>query len=137
MAQEDIRKAAGAAADKVSRAADDAADTVRDKAHGMRDKLDEAVDRGAEAVDEARRRGAEALDAARQGASDMAANVRDEAGRLYRKGERRAAQFADHAASEAEDYYDEVSEMVRRQPATALGIAAGIGFLVGILIARR
>src|SRR5690606_23776667 len=97
----------------------------------------DAISHGAEAVEEARRRGAEALGAAKQGAADMAANVRDEAERLYRKGERRVSHFADQASSEAEVYYDEVSEMVRRQPAAALGIAAGIGFLVGILIARR
>lgn len=137
MAQQDIRKAAEQTADKVSQAADDAADAVREHAQGMRDKLDDALSHGAEAVDEARRRGAEALGAARQGAADMAANVRDEAGRLYRKGERRMSHLADQASSEAEEYYDEVSEMVRRQPAAALGIAAGIGFLVGILIARR
>lgn len=137
MAQQDIRKAAEKAADKVSKAADEASEAVREQAHGMREKLDDAISHGAEAVDEARRRGAEAFDAARQGAADMAANVRDEAGRLYRKGERRVSHFADQASSEAEVYYDEVSQMVRRQPAAALGIAAGIGFLVGILIARR
>ena len=37
----------------------------------------------------------------------------------------------------AEDYYDEVSDMVRRKPAQALGIAAGVGFLVGLILARR
>lgn len=122
MPQHDIRKAA----EKVSKATGEAAEAVREQAQGVRDKLEDAVDRGAEA-----------LGAARQGAADMAANMRDEAERLYRKGERRVSHLAGQASDEAGVYYDELSEMVRRQPATALGIAAGIGFLVGILIARR
>ena len=46
----------------------------------------------------------------------------------------RHEQGAGHAA---EGYYDEVSGMVRRNPAQALGIAAGLGFLVGLILARR
>ncbi len=42
-------------------------------------------------------------------------------------GERQAHEVAAHA----EEYYDEVSDMVRRHPAQALGIAAGVGFLLG------
>ena len=45
--------------------------------------------------------------------------------------------FHELVAAHAEDYYDEVSDYVRRQPAVALGIAAGIGFLVGLILARR
>jgi ElaB/YqjD/DUF883 family membrane-anchored ribosome-binding protein len=30
-----------------------------------------------------------------------------------------------------------MSDMVRRQPAAALGIAAGVGFLIGLILARR
>ena len=126
MAQQETRKAA----EKV-------ADAAQETAKDLRDKVDDVAQQGAEAIDEARRRGAEALGAARQGAADMAANVRDEAERLYHKGERRARQFSDQAAEEAEACYDELSQMVRRQPATALGVAAGVGFLLGLLIARR
>lgn len=124
-------------ADKAARKAKEAA---TEAARSAREQVDEAIQHGAEAVDEARQRGAEALHSARQGAADMAdmaANMRDEAGRLYRSGEKRIAGMADEAMHEAEAYYDEVSQMVRRQPATALGIAAGVGFLVGLLIARR
>ena len=59
--------------------------------------------------------------------------ARSEADRLYREGERRAHEVAEYAG----DYYDEMSEMVRRKPAQALGIAAGVGFLVGLILARR
>ena len=58
---------------------------------------------------------------------------RDEARRIYREGKRGAGEVAAHA----EEYYDEVSGMVRRNPAQALGIAAGVGFLLGLIIARR
>lgn len=129
---------AGNSNDKhANEAARKASEAATEAAQGAREKLDEAIQHGAEAVDEARQRGAEALHTARQGAADMAANVRDEAGRLYRSGEKRVAGMADEAMHEAEAYYDELSQIVRRQPATALGVAAGIGFLVGLLIARR
>lgn len=116
---------------------DDIRETAENVAEGLRDKVKagtaqmrDAIDEG---IDQARARGAEALHAARETADEM----RDEAARLYHKGERRVNEMAGDAAAGAELYYDEVSEMVRRQPATALGIAAGIGFLAGLLIARR
>lgn len=130
MAQQETRKAAEKVVDKVT-------DTAKETAKALREKAEDVASQGAEAIDEARRRGAEALGAATQGAADMAANVRDEAERLYHKGERKAAKLGNQAAQEAEVYYDELSQMVRRQPATALGIAAGVGFLFGLLIARR
>lgn len=52
---------------------------------------------------------------------------------FYREGERYAADLADHA----DDYYVEVSRAVRRHPAKALGVAVGVGFLLGLIIARR
>ena len=116
---------------------DEAADAAREAAHSARERVDEAVRHGADVLDEARRKGAETLDSAKREAADMAANMRDEAQRLYRDGEMRVAGMAEEARLEAEIYYDELSQMVRRQPAAALGIAAGIGFLAGILISRR
>lgn len=64
---------------------------------------------------------------------EYAEAARDEARRLYDRGRREAHQVAAHA----EEYYDDLSQAVRRNPAQALGIAAGVGFLVGLLIARR
>ncbi len=69
----------------------------------------------------------------RERGHEYAERARDEARRLYRQGERQAGEVAAHA----EEYYDEVSDMVRRNPAQALGIAAGVGFLLGLIIARR
>lgn len=87
----------------------------------------------ADVADAAREKGAEMVDAARQKGAEFADRARSEADRLYRAGERRASEMAHYA----EDYYDEMSDMVRRKPAQALGIAAGVGFLVGLILARR
>lgn len=63
----------------------------------------------------------------------VAESLRDSASKLYAAGEEKAGQMA-HAAG---DIYAEYSEMTRRNPATALGIAAGVGFIVGLLLSRR
>ena len=65
--------------------------------------------------------------------AEYAEYAKEEADRLYRAGERKAQEVAQYAG----DYYDEMSDMVRRKPAQALGIAAGVGFLVGLILARR
>ncbi|TKW66152.1 MAG: DUF883 domain-containing protein [Paracoccus denitrificans] len=82
----------------------------------------QAVDKAGEYAESARELGHEYAEAAK-----------DEARRLYRKGQDGAQQLA----SQAEVYYDDLSDAVRRNPAQALGIAVGVGFLVGLLIARR
>lgn len=84
--------------------------------------IDKIKDTAADLAQTAKERGAEYVDRAKS-----------EADRLYREGERRAHEVAEYAG----DYYDEMSDMVRRKPAQALGIAAGIGFLVGLILARR
>ena len=81
----------------------------------------------------AREKAGEAAETARDLGREYADVARDEAKRLYQEGERAAAEMA----GAAEGYYDDLSEMVRRNPVQALGIAAGVGFLVGLLIARR
>ena len=64
---------------------------------------------------------------------EYAGRAKAEAERLYQTSQQKASEVAHYA----EERYDEVSEMVRRNPAQALGIAAGIGFLVGLILARR
>lgn len=63
----------------------------------------------------------------------VAGSLRDGASKIFAAGEEKAGQMA-HAAG---DIYAEYSEMTRRNPATALGIAAGVGFIVGLLLSRR
>lgn len=49
---------------------------------------------------------------------------------------REAESRADQLRHEAEDRYDEIEQYVQANPATALGIAAGIGLLVGLMTRR-
>lgn len=53
--------------------------------------------------------------------------------RLYKAGEQRAQE----AAFYAELGYEETRDLVRGYPVQALGIAAGVGVLLGLLVARR
>lgn len=123
---DELKAHAREAADQVGRHARRAADEAQQAADTLRQK-------GGEMYDAVHERGAEFVDTARQRSHEYAERARDEARRIYREGERRAGQAAHHA----EEYYDEVSGMVRRNPAQALGIAAGVGFLLGLIIARR
>tara|TARA_R110000765_G_scaffold296335_1_gene391485 strand:- start:332 stop:652 length:321 start_codon:yes stop_codon:yes gene_type:complete len=45
--------------------------------------------------------------------------------------------LADTGRVKAAEAQESAEEFIRTQPATALGIAAGIGFLVGLVAARR
>lgn len=82
---------------------------------------------------EAKHKAQDLASTAREKGEELADNVKSEATRLYRAGERKASEVAAHA----EDYYDEFSDQVRRHPAASLGIAAGVGFLIGLILARR
>ncbi|MFD1911379.1 DUF883 family protein [Halodurantibacterium flavum] len=62
----------------------------------------------------------------------LADDLRGRAERAKAEGERQA-EYLQHRA---EEMVDEAAEMVRRQPAMALGVAAGLGFLLG-LISRK
>ncbi|MCQ0969970.1 DUF883 domain-containing protein [Paracoccus sp. TK19116] len=127
-------------------AANEAADDLRDGARRMGDAAKETVndltnndsvnrlkERGSDLVDAAKETGREYADRARETGREYADRARSEANRLYDEGQRRATEVAHYA----EERYDEVSDMVRRKPGQALGIAAGVGFLVGLILARR
>lgn len=51
--------------------------------------------------------------------------------------QRKGEEAAEYATGKAHDAHDAANDFVRSQPATALGIAAGIGFLVGMMSSRR
>ena len=44
---------------------------------------------------------------------------------------------ANAAGAEAKRYYGQAEAQVRENPAAAVGIAAGVGFLVGLVMARK
>ncbi|MDW4499902.1 DUF883 domain-containing protein [Sulfitobacter sp. D35] len=49
----------------------------------------------------------------------------------------KGSEAADAVVQQARDAEAQAREFVRTQPGTALGIAAGLGFLVGLMSARR
>ena len=49
----------------------------------------------------------------------------------------KAAEQVDVARTHAADVQKQAHDFVRQQPATALGIAAGIGFLIGFMGSRK
>jgi ElaB/YqjD/DUF883 family membrane-anchored ribosome-binding protein len=69
----------------------------------------------------------------REGSHAAAERVRSEAARLAAKG---GAELAALQA-QAERAGEEAADMVRRQPAMAMGLAAALGFVAGLLTARR
>ncbi|WP_299968530.1 DUF883 domain-containing protein [uncultured Roseobacter sp.] len=80
-----------------------------------KDKTDEAKKRAAGSVKDMSASAEAAAKTAQAKASDTAHQIRNEAEMAYLKAE----------------------DTVRQQPAMSVGIAAGVGFLVGLLAARR
>ncbi len=50
---------------------------------------------------------------------------------------KRGAEAADFTAAKAQDAQAQVFDFMKNQPATAIGIAAGAGFLIGMMSKRR
>lgn len=110
------------------------ADQVRHDAGAAAREAGHDLQEGARRIaDEMRETGRDYAERAREKGEEYAGRARTEADRLYAAGQRKAEDVAHYA----EGRYDELSEMVRRHPAQSLGIAAGIGFLVGLILARR
>ena len=64
-------------------------------------------------------------------------STRDDLERKARTAQHRTEEGIEHLRGEAAHYAKEAQDMVRQQPGTALGIAAGLGFLAGLLVTRR
>lgn len=78
-----------------------------------------AVQHGSEALKKAP---AEALNAA----TELAMEVRDE-----------ALELVESAGEQVGDLSDKVADAIRKQPFQAVGVALGIGCVMGVIIARR
>lgn len=115
--------------------ANETAGELREGARRIAEDARETLDNvtRTDSVERVKERGAELADAARDAGREYADRARHEAERLYDEGRRRAQDVATYA----EEGYDELSDMVRRKPAQALGIAAGVGFLIGLVLASR
>ncbi|MEM8577633.1 MAG: hypothetical protein AAGF60_07250 [Pseudomonadota bacterium] len=70
-------------------------------------------------------------------AGSEAARLKDRAGEEAQRIQAQAAEMGERARESAHQAYAAAEDHVRKQPAMALGIAAGVGFLVGLLATRR
>ena len=70
-----------------------------------------------------------------------AAQVRDtaqtKASELSRTAQARADELTTAGLNKARETQEQAEDFVRTQPGAAVGIAAGVGFLVGLITARR
>lgn len=132
---EDAKRDVEDATRDVKAAAQETASDLRDGARRMADQARQTLAdvTHSDSVERVKEKGAELAGAARDAGREYAGIARQEADRLYAEGKRKAGDVAHYA----EDYYDEASDYVRRRPAQALGIAAGVGFLIGLILARR
>merc|ERR1711974_269902 len=51
--------------------------------------------------------------------------------------QQKASEFSTAAQERAKETHKQAEDFIRTQPGTAIGIAAGAGFLIGLLTARR
>lgn len=72
-------------------------------------------------------------DLGRSGVSDLNNRARATASDLKARGAAQARRAGDNAAAA----YSSAEDTVRQNPAASVGIAAGVGFVVGLFLARR
>lgn len=92
----------------------------------LKERASHLAERGASTV-------SDTLDTGREYVARIRNAGQDLAGGVYQSGHRKA----EEAAFYAELGYEEARDWARSHPSQALGIAAGIGLLLGILVARR
>ncbi|APX13050.1 DUF883 family protein [Tateyamaria omphalii] len=74
---------------------------------------------------------------AKANAAGMADKVKQTAADQATLAQLRAQEMGASARTAAEDGYAKTEEAIRQQPAMAVGIAASVGFLIGLLATRR
>lgn len=67
------------------------------------------------------------------GVADLNARARETASHLKARGKAQAK----YAGEQAHAAYDAAEDTVRHNPAASVGVAAGVGFLVGLFLSRR
>lgn len=113
-----------------------AADTIREKAGEIGS---EAADRARAFAADGKEKATGALDEVAKMMESAALDVDARLGEQYGKYARSAAQgisgFADSLrGKEVDDLIDDVTQFVRKSPAVAVGVAAGLGFVLARLI---
>ncbi len=99
----------------------------------VRKTVRDAADRGTALAGETLETGRKYVGQVREAGQDYAEQAAQKADELYRAGQQKSQE----AAFYAELGYEEATNMVRRNPVQSVGIAVGIGFLMGLVIARR
>lgn len=114
------------AQDPTAELAQDAHATSPGAFNDLKAGASELAQRGAATVNDT-------LDAGREYVGRIRDTGQAYAERVYETGHRKA----EEAAFYAELGYEEARDWTRSHPGQALGIAAGVGFLIGLLVARR
>lgn len=96
-------------------------------------QIDELKGQLSDLVKTAKRRGASMADTLRDNGEDLADELRGRARRAYNSAADQASDLRDRASG----YWDDADNAVRENPATAMGIAVGVGFLLGAILTRR
>lgn len=66
----------------------------------------------------------------------LSEHIREIGGRSVYRAQRAAMESAEQLRGTAEDYQEELAEMVREKPFTAIALAAGIGYLFALISHR-
>lgn len=74
---------------------------------------------------------------AKSHAAEAAAELKSSAAHQVDAAQAHAIAASDKMRKEAEAAYHQAEDAVRQQPALAVGIAAGLGFLAGLMATRR
>lgn len=77
------------------------------------------------------------LKATASDASERASKARAHAEESLRKAKARMHEIEQHLAARAREAAHKTNEYVHENPWPSIGVAAGVGFLIGLLIARR
>jgi ElaB/YqjD/DUF883 family membrane-anchored ribosome-binding protein len=75
--------------------------------------------------------------AAKDAVASLAGEAKRYASHRVTDAKDKAGEWVDTAKSKASDYSDDVVDYVQRNPFTAIAIAAGIGFVAGLILKRR
>lgn len=113
-------------------------------ARDLKDEKDQTIAELGAQIEELKGQLADLAKTARRRGADLADDLQDQGEAamdgLRRRGRRyyrAAADQADQLRSRAAGYVDDADTAVREHPATAMGIAVGLGFLLGLVLARR
>lgn len=91
-----------------------------------------------ETIDETSRTVEQKIDAARESAADRAGRLRERVGEAADAVKAKAQTLREKIQNtEWEDVQNNVKSYVRDNPGKALGIALGVGFVLGFLLRRR